>query len=407
MARGNMIVTLVAQTKRFSNDLKNAGKSALTFGSVLKTGFGIAISAIGALAGAFFTFLPNLISMAEESRKSERRLANVAKQMDLFGKNTDQVTQRLSEYAERIAFATGVDDELVRGAEAILLTFKQVAKSADDVGGNFDRATIAAVDLAAAGFGEVETNAKQLGKALQDPIKGLTALSRAGVTFTDKEKEKIRTLVEANKMLEAQDLILDAIEKQVGGTAEATASSTEKMRQRFEDMGEQLGTALLPAVDDLATQMGDWLDSVEGKKAIENLTADLKEFGDWITSEDGTQAVKDFANAVVTIADAMVNVAKALQSVYEVMKDIGKWLSTTDGQLWLNTFSGNGAQGGMVLPGTTGDRNDWLNIDPGARRSNKGQAPVVINFNTPVDSVSAGREIARVLSDYDRARGMR
>lgn len=405
MARGNMIVTLVAQTKRFSNDLKNAGKSALTFGSVLKGGFGIALSAIGALGGALFTFLPNLISMAEESRKSERRLANVAKQMDLFGKNTDQVTQRLSEYAERIAFATGVDDELVRGAEAILLTFKQVAKSADDVGGNFDRATIAAVDLAAAGFGEVETNAKQLGKALNDPIKGLGALSRAGVTFTDKEKEKIRTLVESNKMLEAQDVILDAIEKQVGGTAEATASSTEKMRQRFEDMGEQLGTALLPAVDDLATQMGDWLDSVEGKKAIEDLTAQLEDFGDWITSPEGNQAVKDFATTMASLAEASIAVGQGLQAIYEAVKrftGIPRWLlemifgeenfdRLRQGVDRINDPNSN-TSGNPSAPG-------------GPARFSK--APVVINFNTPVDSVSAGREIARVLSDYDRARGMR
>lgn len=396
MARGNMIVTLVAQTKRFSNDLRNAGKSALSFGSVLKAGFGMALTAVGALTTAFFTFIPNLVRMAEESRKSERRLANIAKQMGVFGKNTDQVTERLSEYAQTIAYATGVDDELVRGAEAILLTFKGIAKTAGTVGGAFDRATIAAVDLAAAGFGEVESNAKQLGKALQDPIKGLTALRRAGVTFTEKEQDKIKALVEGNKLLEAQEMILKAIETQVGGTAEATASSMDKMGQRFEAIGEQLGGALIPAIDELAVQMGDWLDSVEGKKAIEDLTQQLSDFGAWITSPEGTKAVKDFANAMVFLAKAAVSVVQAL-------RDISSWLSGASPKKLKESADYWKTVGGKQDP-NAGDYYVPYG-KPTTAKSAKPSAGITVNFNTPVDSVSAGREIARVLSDYDRARG--
>ncbi len=402
MARGNMVVTLVAQTKDFSNGLKNAGRQAVTFGRVLKAGFTLAMSAIGALAGALFTFIPNLVRMAEESRKSERRLANIAKQMGVFGKNTDEVTRRLSDYAESISFATGVDDELIRGAEAILLTFKNIAKTAGTVGGAFDRATMAALDLAAAGFGDVETNAKQLGKALQDPIKGLAALRRAGVTFTDAERKKIQALVEGNKLLEAQELILSAIETQVGGTAEATASSMDKIGARFEAIGEQLGEALLPAVDELAQQMGDWLDSVEGKNAIKNLTQQLSDLGAWITSPEGTDAVKEFAGAVVAIGNAMIAVGKGLQAVYKVMKDIGKWLTTDQGRLWLNTFSGGGAQGGIVIPDSLrGDANDW--ITGNGRITGQGmRSPVTVNVTGITPSVTIGKTVQQAVKDAQR-----
>ena len=402
MARGNMIVTLVAQTKNFSNNLRNAGKSALTFGSVLKTGMGLALGAIGALATALFTFLPNFIKMGEEARRSERRLENIAKQMGLFGKNTDVVTKRLSDYATAISIATGVDDELVRSAEAILLTFKQVAKTAKTTGGAFDRATLAAVDLAAAGFGEVESNAKQLGKALQDPIKGLTALRRAGVTFTQSEQDKIKKLVESGNLLKAQELILSAIEKQVGGTAAATASGTDKMTAKFEDVVETLATSLLPAVDDIADKMLDWLDSVEGKKAIKDLTKQLEDFGAWITSPDGSQAVKDFAGAVAALANAAVNVAKGFQAVYSALKTIGDWFNTAGGKAWVKNFSG-GSSPNFDIP---------LDVGPRGGTGGNTSAPggpkpkgIVVNFNSPIDSVSAGREIARVLSDYDRTRG--
>jgi hypothetical protein len=89
----------------------------------------------------------------------------------------------------------------------------------------------------------------QLGKALQDPIKGLAALSKSGVTFTDAEKERIKTLVESNKVGEAQAMILEAIEKQVGGTAEATANASDRMRVGFSQLSERLGLALLPVFE--------------------------------------------------------------------------------------------------------------------------------------------------------------
>ena len=316
MARGgNMIVTVVAQTKKFQQGLKDAGGMAQGFGKIVGGAMNMALGALGLLAGAIVMFLPNFIKMGEEARKSELRLGNIAKQMGLFGNNTDKVTKRLSKYAEEISFATGVDDELIRSAQAVMLTFKELGDSADDIGGPFDRATKAAVDLAAAGFGEVESNAVQLGKALQDPITGLTALRRAGVTFTDAQREQIQVLVDSNKLLEAQDLILDAIETQVGGTAEAIASSTDKMNARFESVVEELSLALLPAVDEISEAMIDWLDSVEGKKAIKQLTDELVAFGDWMTSPDGKQAVDDLVGSLKIMADVLKTITDFLGDV--------------------------------------------------------------------------------------------
>jgi hypothetical protein len=118
--------------------------------------------------------------------------------------------------------------------------------------GAFDRATTAAIDLASAGFGDAESNAVQLGKALQDPIKGIAALAKSGVSFTEQEKEKIKTLVETNRTLEAQDLILKAIETQVGGTALATANDTDKLKVAFSQVSESIGLILVPILAGLA-----------------------------------------------------------------------------------------------------------------------------------------------------------
>lgn len=214
----------------------------------------------GAAFLAVTSAVRGFIREAEAGSTSEARIRQIATSMNLFGDNVAGVTERLTEYASATALATGVDDDSIMMTQAKLLTFKELASSADEVGGSFDRATAAAIDLAAAGFGSAESNAVQLGKALQDPIKGLTALARSGVTFTAAEKERIRTLVESNQIGEAQRLILSAIETQVGGTAVATANATDKMAVGFAQVQEELGKALLPALDTVTNTMLGLLD---------------------------------------------------------------------------------------------------------------------------------------------------
>jgi hypothetical protein len=157
-----------------------------------------------------------------------------------------KVTDRLVELANATARATGLDQNSIKQAQATLLTFGEIGQSADQAGAEFDRATKAAIDLAAAGFGSIEGNAVQLGKALNDPIKGLASLSKSGVTFTDAEKDMIKAMVEAGDTAGAQRLVLEAIEKQVGGTAEATANGSDRMRVAFSQLMENVGLKLLP-----------------------------------------------------------------------------------------------------------------------------------------------------------------
>ena len=315
--RGNMIVTLVAQTKKFQDGLSDAGKRAQTFGSVVGGAMNLALGALGLLAGALIMFLPNFIKMGEEARKSELRLGNVAKQMGLFGDETDKVTGRISKYAEELSYLTGIDDELTRENQAVLLTFSELAKSADKVGGPFDRATAALLDLEAAGK---DLKAVALGKALQDPLKNMTALRKAGILLTDEQQKQIEAFMAVNDIIGAQDVLLKAIEGQVGGTAEAIASSTEKMNARFESVVEELSLALLPAVDDIAQAMSDWLESAEGKKAIDDLAESFKDFGAWITSSEGKAAVDKLIESFVVMGQVLVGIVDA-------MTWISQWLA--------------------------------------------------------------------------------
>jgi hypothetical protein len=215
-------------------------------------GVGVALTGL-AVAGV------GLAKIGEEAATSNARITKIAESMGLFGAEAGAVSKRLQDLAKQTALSTGVDIDSIKATQAKMLTFKELAKSANVVGGEFDRATKAAINLAAAGFGEAETNAVQLGKALQDPIKGITALARSGVTFTDQEKAKIKTLVESNKTLEAQQLILSAIETQVGGVAEATANASDKINQAFKIFGQELGVLLLPVFEKITSAISEKL----------------------------------------------------------------------------------------------------------------------------------------------------
>ena len=232
------------QLQRFKREAQANMKSAAQ-------SFALAGAAAGGLA---FTFYEGF----QRAEQANQRVFAIAKSMRLFGGETGKVTRRLIELGDQLERETGLTAESIKETQAKLLTFSQIARTADEAGGAFDRATQAAIDLSAAGFGEVTSNAVQLGKALQDPIKGITALARSGISFTQAEKEKIRTLVESNRILEAQDMILSAVETQVGGTAVATVTATTKIRNSIGEVSDVVGQALAPTFEEMALIFQDF-----------------------------------------------------------------------------------------------------------------------------------------------------
>lgn len=203
--------------------------------AIKKIGIGIGAFAVGAAAGLVAAAI-KINAIGESAAAGDKRLQNITKQMGIFGDKSDDVTDRLLEFADAQERLTGVDT--VIATQAKLMTFAELAKTADQVGGAFDRATMAAIDMAAAGFGSAEGNAVQLGKALNDPIKGINSLTRSGISFTNKQKEMITAMVETGKMGQAQNEILKAIETQVKGTAAATSTASGRITQSFNQIVE-------------------------------------------------------------------------------------------------------------------------------------------------------------------------
>lgn len=191
-------------------------------------------------------FLGDALGEARESQKVGALTESIIKSTGGAAKVS---AGQVGELASAISRKSGIDDEAIQSGSNLLLTFKNVKNEVGSGNKIFDRATQSAVDLSAAGFGSVESSSKMLGKALNDPIKGISALGRAGVTFTEDQKAMIEGMVASGDVLGAQKIILGEVESQVGGAAEASATAGEKLAVAWGNFKENIGTALLPLID--------------------------------------------------------------------------------------------------------------------------------------------------------------
>ena len=161
---------------------------------------------------------------------------------------------------------TGVEAESITEGQNLLLTFTNIKNAAGEGNDIFDRTTKTMVDMATAMGTTAAGTAIQLGKALNDPIKGIGALSRVGVAFTDQQRDQIKVLQESGDILGAQKIILAELEKEFGGSAEAFGNTTEGLTARtkhlFGTLQESLVSAFMPSVNDAIQAVHDKLEDL-------------------------------------------------------------------------------------------------------------------------------------------------
>jgi len=297
MAGQTVIVSVLADTRRFNSAMGGTDRTLRRFSDNLRRVNTVGLAVFTSLAIVVGRFTIDAINAADAAGAIDARLANTTKQMRLFGKATDDVVLRLQEFAFATEKAIAVDDDLIKQTQTVLLTFKNLAKTADQMGGAFDEATVLAFDLAATFGGDGVTNAKLLGKALNDPIRGVSSLSRVGVQFNDTQRAQIAAFVETNQLAKAQAVILGELQRQVGGNAEAGATAAQKLKTSFGNLQEVFGENIL----------GQFADE------IQILADELYKFTQ-------TQEFDEFATSLGT---AIKELAKELP---QLLKDFGKFL---------------------------------------------------------------------------------
>jgi hypothetical protein len=233
--------------KETSADVTDVGKSASGMGTAIVAGAAAGVAGLVALGvGAF--------NAAEESAKIGRETERVIR---TTGAAAWTSAAQVGELSTAISDKTGADDEAVQSGANLLLTFTNIHNEVGKGNDIFDQATGLALDMATALGTDMSGASIQLGKALNDPIKGITALSRAGVSFTAAQKEQIKAMVEAGDTLGAQKVILAELSKEFGGAAEAAGTPLDKLRVKIGNFQEDVGAFLIPAVDAVANALGN------------------------------------------------------------------------------------------------------------------------------------------------------
>lgn len=274
----------------FDKSGKDAGASySKGFTSSLK-GIAGAIGVTVAAKGAVDLLKGSLT----EAREAQKVAATTEQIITSTGGAAQVSADQVGDLASALSLKAGIDDELIQSGANLILTFKNVQNAGEGVDAIFDRTNAAALDLSAAGFGSVQSASLQLGKALNDPIKGMSALARSGVTFTAAQKAQVAALVETGDLLSAQKIILAEVESQVGGVAEATATAGDRAKVAFGNMQEAIGTGLLPVVDALS--------NVFTNQVVPGITATVGVVGDAVSIfQDLPAPVQAAAGAFVAL----------------------------------------------------------------------------------------------------------
>jgi len=241
MRLGGIYVDIKGKTDQLKKDLSGAKSMSQSAGTYMQSRFdainfrkaGLAVAAFG---GMVTLAMSKAIKAANEQEAAEKRLAAVIKST---GQTAGFSAQQMYDMASGLQKVTTVGDETIIAGQAILATFKQVRGEA------FVRTTKAALDMSEVMQQDLNSTIIQLGKALNDPVANLGALSRAGVQFAKDQKETIKTMWELGNTAGAQDIILKELESQFGGAAEAArdqfGGATKAAKNALGDLWEEIG----------------------------------------------------------------------------------------------------------------------------------------------------------------------
>lgn len=224
--------------------LKSASQGLKGFGSSIGGAMAM-LGGIGAAVGAFSVVTSAVGDMIGAAREA----IAVGKELDAVILSTGGVAgvtaDMARKYAEDLSMVTNFQDDAILSGEAMLLTFTKIGK---DI---FPLATETMLNMAQK-FGSIDAAAISLGKALNDPIKGVTALGRQGIQFSALQKQQIKDFMAVNDLAGAQGIILGELGTQFGGLAKAAADPFIQVQNAIGEIQEMLGMGLMPMLLEVA-----------------------------------------------------------------------------------------------------------------------------------------------------------
>jgi len=174
--------------------------------------------------------------------------------------------KEISKINTSLFHASNFTKEQLMSMQSIIVTFPGITKK------SFGSAGQIIADMSTRMGQDVKMTAIQVGKALQDPVLGATALRRVGVNLTAEQSAAIKKLVAEGKKQVAQQMIMTELNKEFGGSAKAAydALPLSEYGKTMADVKEKIGdavlaleTALEPAITTIGKTIMIVIDSLE------------------------------------------------------------------------------------------------------------------------------------------------
>lgn len=274
---GEAILDLKADRSQLDSDMRSARASVEgALGGLAQVGGTLVSAGLTAAAAGIATLGGGLVWSVQQAADAEAVQAQLNAVLKSTGGIAGVTAEQVNALADELSRLTPFEDDAIVSAQSMLLTFTNIGQ---DV---FPDATRTILDMSQALGQDLQQSAVQIGKALQDPIQGVTALRRVGVNFTDEQMDMIKAMVEAGDVAGAQRFILRELQTEFGGSAEAAgktfAGQLKILRTQLGNIGETIGGAVLPVLSQLATQLLDYLARPEVQAGIAAIAQALADF---------------------------------------------------------------------------------------------------------------------------------
>lgn len=319
------------------------GKIGVGVGTALKRSALIGVAGIGLLARQIDLGIDSLVELEDVTLQTNAVLESTK---GIAGLTAEEI-RGMSEAFEDL---TTIDDKVVQSGANILLTFTKIKEDA------FEPALQAALDMSVAMDMDLSSAALSVGKALNDPVRGLTALRKQGIQFTEEQEAVIRSLVETGDVAGAQEIILQELATEFGGSSTEAAKgyrgTQERLKDTIEGLRMSLAEALLPALEKVSTKLREWLQSPAVKTGIKDLGTAIA----GLFSDENIEGGVDTLKGVFTflkelpwdkIRDGLGFAAENAKKVVDVFRSLPPGV-----QAGLLTFlAANKLSGGLIASG--------------------------------------------------------
>ena len=349
-------IEIVGDARKLEREFKRAGNAGSRLGRTMKSA--LKVGAIGAGVG--------LAGVALGARSAWRELVQAQKaaaQTEAVIKSTGGVAnvsaKQIREMSAALLEKTGIDDEAIQSGANMLLTFKGVRNEAGKGNDIFNQATSAVLDMSTAMEGagmegaNLKTTAIRIGKALNDPVRGMTALRRVGVTFTKDQEKMVKGMVASGRTMDAQKFILKELRSEFGGSAEAFGKTLPGQmtifRERLKNVGADILGFFVPALTrgmDRIGEFADFLGKITGagsfRVAIDVAVGGIKDFAGGIKRE------VEHAIRATDWRSVGQQLGAAISSGIQISADVlDRWLGVAMG--WVHTHAGDIAELGAEI----------------------------------------------------------